>query len=112
MVAFKTADLKIQQENLYAYTLAPSHHLKSVTASAISFLGDDGTRSPSPVQHAEFGGHESVLDGLLVEFDSYLSEPRMQLCKSVSEGSDTVVQWCDPLRYWTVRQSLTPQSSL
>lgn len=109
MLTFKMAHLKAQQENYYAYTTAPSHQLKSVTASAISFLGNDWDRSPSPVQRIDSGGERDLLlNGLRTELDDYLAEPRMLPHRLVHEGSDTTatVQWCDPLLYWTVRTSL------
>ena len=103
MMTFKTAELKAQQENLYAYTLAPPHHLKSVAASAISFLDDNWTRSPSPIQHTDWcDSRNPVFDGLLVELNGYISEPRVPPYKWVNEGPDATIQWCDPLRYWMV----------
>jgi hypothetical protein len=105
MFKFKAADLESQQAGLDAYTPAPTHYLKSVTASAICFLDRDATRSPSPAEHMDLDGERKAgSDGLRVELDSYLQEPRMDPFKVTSEGSGPgiTINWCDPLRYWAV----------
>lgn len=99
MLAFKTADLEAQQESLDAYTSAPAHSLKSVTASASSFLDYDTSRSPSPAQQMDSNvERDAILSGLHTELDSYLSEPRMDRFKT----TDQTTVYCDPLRYWAV----------
>jgi hypothetical protein len=110
MLAFKTADLEVQQENSYAYTTAPAHHLKSISASAISFLDYNTLQSLPPAQpmdalYADVGRHDMVLDGLHFKLDTYLHEPLMQHARVSSiQGSESniCVEWCDPLRYWMV----------
>jgi hypothetical protein len=112
MHAFKTTDLAVQQEHFCAYTRAPEHHLKSVTASAMRFLDRNMNQIPSPAQPAgvapssvNSGEHNVVLEGLCLELDSYIHEPRMDHFKTTDLGSDSGVgiSWCDPLRYWAVR---------
>lgn len=107
MLAFKTADLEVQRRNQSAYTTAPTHHLKSVAASAVHFLGHNTNQLSPPDRHTGSlpGGHESdmVLDGLRVELNGYLREPRMDSVKVTESQSGITVQWCDPLRYWAVR---------
>jgi len=110
MLAFKTAELKAQQENSYAYTAAPARYLKSISASAISFLGQNTNRTPSLAQltnapHTDVGGHDMVLDQLTLELDTYLREPLLKHSRITEiQGSESefCVEWCDPLRYWMV----------
>ena len=100
MLTFKMADLEAQQESLDAYTSAPAHSLKSVTANARSFLDYDMSRSPSPAQQMDSNTErDAVLSGLHIELDHYIAEPRMDRCKVTDQ---TTVAYCDPLRYWAV----------
>lgn len=100
------ADLEAQRDSSYAYTATPAHHLTSIAASATRFL-DRNAQSPaqsantimlnppSPINTRE---HNVVLRGLHAELNTYLYEPRMDLCKATNEGN----RWCDPLLYWAV----------
>lgn len=100
MLGFRVADLEAQQEGLYAYTSAPAHSLKSVTASARSFLDYSRSPSPSPAQETDSNSqHDALLSGLHIELDGYLSEPRMDPTKVIDNAT---VQYCDPLLYWAV----------
>lgn len=118
MFTFKLADLKIQRENFDAYTVTPAHHLKSISASAISFLDRNTNRTPllaqpTDVLYTDIGNHDMVLGGLQLELDTYLHEPLMKhakVTKIQGPGSNVCVEWCDPLRYWTVRV-LTPYTN-
>ena len=108
MLAFKTADLKFQQES--SYTTAPSHNLKSITASAIRFLDHNASRTLSPAQpvdmlHVSMNKCDVVLEGLRFELDIYLHEPRMDHFKATTQDSESGVdiELCNPLRYWAVR---------
>jgi len=99
MLAFRTADLGAQQQSLDAYTSAPAHNLKSVTASASSFLDYDTSRSPSPAQQTDSTVERTaLLSRLQAELDGYLSERRMDRFKTI----DQATVYCDPLRYWAV----------
>jgi len=102
MLAFKTADLEVQQENFYAYIAAPTHHLKSISASAVNFLDHTmQTLSPAQPTDALYAGasqDDAVLNGLCFELDTYLHEPVMRH----SRITGTQHEWFDPLRYWTV----------
>jgi len=110
MLAFKTAELEAQRENSYAYTAAPAQYLKLISASAIGFLGQNMNRTPSLAQpmdvpYTDVSGHDMVLDQLNLELDTYLHEPLLKHSKITGiQGSESelCVEWCDPLRYWTV----------
>jgi len=113
LLAFKKADLEVEHGDLFAYTPAPPHHLKSMAASVKRFLGrsmnqkpwstqpTDTTPLPS-LEHTNTSKHNVVQEVLQFELDSYLHEPRMEPFKIVSQGSGqgSHVVWCDPLRYW------------
>ena len=100
MYAFRVADLEAEQGSLDVYTSAPTHSLKAVTASAISFLDYDGSQSPKPAHHMDSGiQHDAAVNRLHDELDRYLSEPRMEPSKVTGQAT---VGYCDPLRYWAV----------
>ena len=104
MFKSKKADLEAQQDNSYAYSTAPPHHLTSITASAVHFLEDNTSQTQSPTQPANVAipnthGQDALVQGLCLELNAYLCEPRMDLFKVTNEGS---VMVCDPLLYWTV----------
>ena len=110
MVVFKMADLEAHQETADAYTTTPTHHLTSITASAICFLGRDvictqSSAQPPDAPDTGISERDAVLDGLHPELDAYLQEPRMKSSRVTDEGSGiTRVRWCDPLQYWAVRE--------
>jgi len=120
------ADLEAQRDSsFYAYTTAPTHHLKSITASAVRFLDRNTSRTSPPAQPADVtlscpppcagtGERNTVLDGLHFELDCYLHEPRMDHFKATTRGSEPgiIVVWCDPLLYWQVCISLHQYVSL
>jgi hypothetical protein len=127
MLAFKKADLDIQRKSLSAYTRAPTHSLKSITASTMRFLDRNMSRTPPPTELADtvtsacsplytsVGEHDMIQDGLKHELDSYLHEPRMAPFKKIAQDSESdghrlVVVWCDPLQYWMV--FIVPWSTL
>lgn len=111
-LAFKTADLEVQHENLSAYTAAPVHHLTSIAASTMHFLSRSTGQNPPSTDTAPLhpliyntDGRDAVLAGLWSELDDYLRKPRAELFKTITQASESGVHviWCDPLRYWTVR---------
>jgi len=119
MRAFKKADLEVERESS-AYTAVPAHSLKSIAASAKRFLDRGVNRTSASTQKlagvttlprsppdAGPVGRDVVLDGLRLELDTYLYEPRMDPFKKDPESDDRVV-FCDPLQYWMVRTSPHP----
>ena len=104
MFTFKMVDLEAQRDGSYAYTTTPAHHLTSIAASATRFL-DRNTWSPAqstnttnPPSRINAHEHDMIICGLYTELNTYLYEPRMDLCKATDEGN----RWCDPLLYWAV----------
>jgi hypothetical protein len=98
-----------QQEDRFAYTVAPTHPLKSIAACKKRFLHrrkpyptrpTDTTLSHSPVGVHSVGEQDVVLEGLQIELDNYLHEPLMEHVRDDIEGGDA---WCDPLLYWAAR---------
>ena len=123
MLAFKKRDLALQCENSYAYTAVPTHHLQSVTASAIRFFSCDTNQTqpqaqPVGVSYAGTSSNGNVLEGLHHELDSYLSEAPMphiryspQECSQTNlapfwDSQTAVPEVCDPLQYWKVCSSV------
>jgi hypothetical protein len=116
MLAYRKRDLDTERESSYAYTTAPAHPLRSVTASAIWFFGcDQGQmqlRAPSTdILYTGTCEGDKTLEGLHHELDSYLNEPRIPHIRyTPQEGSQTnpapiggtQPEVCDPLRYWKV----------
>jgi len=110
MLAFKRADLEAQQESFHAYTAAPPQYLKSMSASAIGFLGQNMNKTPLQTQpmgvpYTNIGEHSIVINGLHLELDAYLHEPLLnhsRVTRVQGSESDFCVEWCDPLRYWMV----------
>lgn len=109
MLMFKKADLDVQRESLSAYTAAPAHDLKSISASAKRFLVRSANQTSPPTQlvDADTSEHDAILDELEYELDRYLHEPRMEEFKKVvwhsESGDEEVVVCCNPLQYWTAR---------
>jgi hypothetical protein len=110
MLVFKKADLEFKQRS--AYTAAPAHSLKSIGASTSHFLSRNTSQTsadaavlPSSLPHAGVCKSGVVLDGLQLELDDYLCEPRAESFIRAGQGSgpDCDVIWCDPLRYWAAR---------
>lgn len=106
MITFKNSDLTAQKEGRFAYTVTPAHPLKSIAASKKRFM--DRRKPPStqptgttPSRHlagaCSVSERAAVLEGLQIELDSYLREPRMEHVRNDIEGGDA---WCDPLLYW------------
>lgn len=119
MLAYKTKDLEVEDKSSYAFTMAPTHPLQSITASAIRFFSHDTSQTQlqaqsTDVSHTGDDKSREVLEGLCRELDSYLDEPRMPHIRCTpQEGSQTNPattagsqpadpEVCDPLRYWKV----------
>ena len=105
MLAFKRVDLEAECGSPSVYTAAPTHHLKSITASTMRFLDRNLNRHAQPMEHSlaysNISDHNTVQEALQLELNSYLHEPQMDPFRRIQgPGPEIHVIYCDPLRYW------------